>query len=155
MFFFEQTIQGNHKKIISITELPDELVDIYNFEVDETENYYAEGILVHNTSGVFETFNVSQTILDPKWDYNFIKIGLLRDRKELYAVIERRVDSMVNEGLVDEVKRVLKMIENREQINLRRQTSDSRHADARRSITNTITIFFLKRNFSQINIYLA
>jgi tRNA dimethylallyltransferase len=59
-------------------------------------------------------------------NYNFIKIGLLRDRKELYKLIEQRVDKMINKGLVDEVKRVLKMIENREQINLRRQTSDVR-----------------------------
>ncbi len=73
-----------------------------------------------------KTISEFQNLLTAPQDYNFIKIGLLRDRKELYAIIERRVDSMVNEGLVDEVKRVLKMIENREQINLRRQTSDVR-----------------------------
>lgn len=73
-----------------------------------------------------KTISEFQNLLTAPQDYNFIKIGLLRDRKELYAIIERRVDSMVNEGLVDEVKRVLKMIENREQINLRLQTSDFR-----------------------------
>lgn len=73
-----------------------------------------------------KTISEFQNLLTAPQDYNFIKIGLLRDRKELYAIIERRVDSMVNEGLVGEVKRVLKMIENREQINLGLQTSDFR-----------------------------
>ncbi len=73
-----------------------------------------------------KTISEFQNLLTAPQDYNFIKIGLLRDRRELYAIIERRVDSMVNEGLVDEVKRVLKIIENREQINLRHQTSDFR-----------------------------
>ncbi len=42
-------------------------------------------------------------------DYNFIKIGLLRDRKELYALIERRVDDMIEKGLLQETERLLKM----------------------------------------------
>ncbi len=39
--------------------------------------------------------------------YEFIKIGLTRDRKELYGIIENRVDKMVMEGLIEEVKAVL------------------------------------------------
>ena len=58
-----------------------------------------------------KTISEFQNLLTAPQDYNFIKIGLLRDRKELYAIIERRVDSMVNEGLVDEVKKILKLIE--------------------------------------------
>lgn len=42
-------------------------------------------------------------------DYNFIKIGLSRDRKELYSLIEGRVDKMMEAGLLDETKRLLKM----------------------------------------------
>ena len=42
-------------------------------------------------------------------DYNFIKIGLLRDRKELYRMIEERVDKMMEEGLLDETERLLSM----------------------------------------------
>lgn len=41
--------------------------------------------------------------------YEFIKIGLLRDRKELYKLIEQRVDKMIEKGLVEEVKEILKM----------------------------------------------
>lgn len=36
--------------------------------------------------------------------FNIIKIGLCRDREELYERINKRVDIMINEGLVDEVK---------------------------------------------------
>ncbi|HXW69410.1 MAG TPA: tRNA (adenosine(37)-N6)-dimethylallyltransferase MiaA, partial [Dissulfurispiraceae bacterium] len=42
--------------------------------------------------------------------YVFIKIGLTRDRKELYDTINSRVDAMMAQGLVDEVKRVLHVI---------------------------------------------
>ena len=41
--------------------------------------------------------------------YNFIKIGLTRDRAELYRMIEQRVDRMIGAGLVEEVVRVLRM----------------------------------------------
>lgn len=41
--------------------------------------------------------------------YEFIKIGLARDRKELYMLIEKRVDSMLAGGLLDEVENLLKL----------------------------------------------
>ncbi len=43
--------------------------------------------------------------------YEFIKIGLTRERKELYQLIEKRVDNMIVSGLVEEVKRVISLIE--------------------------------------------
>src|SRR4030043_2039051 len=46
--------------------------------------------------------------------YEFIKIGLSRDRKELYRMIEARVDNMVREGMVEEVKKVVHLIEDKE-----------------------------------------
>lgn len=39
--------------------------------------------------------------------YEFIKIGLTRDRKELYKIIEGRVDEMMKAGLVNEVKNLI------------------------------------------------
>jgi len=42
--------------------------------------------------------------------YRFIKIGLSRDRKELYRMIETRVDRMIEAGLVEEVQNVIDMI---------------------------------------------
>lgn len=41
--------------------------------------------------------------------YDFIKIGLTRNRAELYGLIEKRVDSMIAKGLIDEVKTLLAM----------------------------------------------
>ncbi|BEP29066.1 tRNA (adenosine(37)-N6)-dimethylallyltransferase MiaA [Helicovermis profundi] len=37
-------------------------------------------------------------------DYNIILLGLTRNRKKLYARINKRVDIMLNSGLIDEVK---------------------------------------------------
>ncbi len=42
--------------------------------------------------------------------YEFIKIGITRERKELYRMIEQRVDKMIEQGLVDEVRQVLELI---------------------------------------------
>jgi tRNA dimethylallyltransferase len=42
--------------------------------------------------------------------YDFVKIGLTRERKELYRMIEERVDAMLDEGLVHEVKKVIDMV---------------------------------------------
>lgn len=39
--------------------------------------------------------------------FNIIKIGLLRDREELYQRINQRVDQMIEDGLVEEAKSVV------------------------------------------------
>lgn len=41
--------------------------------------------------------------------YEFVKVGLKRDRAELYGMIEERVDAMMRRGLIEEVKQVLAM----------------------------------------------
>lgn len=41
--------------------------------------------------------------------YNFISIGLKSDRETLYKMLDKRVDSMFNEGLLDEAERIYKM----------------------------------------------
>lgn len=42
--------------------------------------------------------------------WEFIKIGITRDRKELYHRIEKRVDSMIKLGLIEEVREILNLI---------------------------------------------
>jgi tRNA dimethylallyltransferase len=42
--------------------------------------------------------------------HDFMKVGLTRDRNELYRLIEERVDKMMTEGLVEEVKKVMSLI---------------------------------------------
>jgi len=43
-----------------------------------------------------------------KRDFNIIKVGLQRDRDELYERINLRVDQMIEDGLIDEAKRFYK-----------------------------------------------
>lgn len=45
--------------------------------------------------------------------YKFIKLGIARERKELYRIIEQRVDRMIDAGLVDEVKNVIELIKSK------------------------------------------
>ncbi len=51
-----------------------------------------------------------QRLMTKPLQYEFIKIGLIRNRKELYYLIEKRVDEMIRSGLVDEVRRVMNLI---------------------------------------------
>jgi tRNA dimethylallyltransferase len=51
-----------------------------------------------------------QKIMTKPLEYEFIKIGLYRNRKELYSLIEKRVDEMIRAGLVDEVRKVINLI---------------------------------------------
>lgn len=44
--------------------------------------------------------------------YEFIKIGLRRERKELYRMLKNRVDKMIDEGLVEEVKKLTSLVSN-------------------------------------------
>ncbi len=60
--------------------------------------------------------------------YKFIKIGLMRDRKELYQMIEMRVEKMLTEGLVEEVKRVTNLVADRERLD-NRETGKERNID--------------------------
>ena len=42
--------------------------------------------------------------------YLFLKIGLTRSRPELYGMIDRRVDTMIEQGLVTEVETVMSAV---------------------------------------------
>ena len=61
-----------------------------------------------------ETLSEMQKKLTRPLPYEFIKIGLSRERKELYNMIEERVDKMIIDGLVNEVKKAIEMIGNSE-----------------------------------------
>ncbi len=55
------------------------------------------------------TISSFQKELTQPLPYNFVKIGLTRERKELYAMIDERVDSMLKQGLIEEVEKILGM----------------------------------------------
>lgn len=61
-----------------------------------------------------ETLSEMQKKLTSPLPFEFIKIGLSRERKELYRMIEKRVDKMIIDGLVNEVKKAIEMTGNSE-----------------------------------------
>ncbi len=64
-------------------------------------------IEVHIQCG--STISALQRELTSPLPYEFIKIGLTREREELYRMIDMRVDAMFREGLVSEVETLLGM----------------------------------------------
>ncbi|HYA12471.1 MAG TPA: tRNA (adenosine(37)-N6)-dimethylallyltransferase MiaA [Thermodesulfovibrionales bacterium] len=92
---------------------------LYNF-LKDIDLVTAERITPNDTRRIIRALEVclksdsSMSELQKKMTkplpYDFIKIGLCRDRKELYRLIEQRVDNMIREGLVEEVKMVVDMI---------------------------------------------
>ena len=60
--------------------------------------------ICYMTGRTYTSFRTQQKKERP---FRIVKIGLTRDREELYDRINRRVLQMIEEGLVDEVRRVL------------------------------------------------
>ena len=56
-----------------------------------------------------DTITSFQKELTRPLPYDFVKIGITRERRELYTMIDERVDVMLEQGLPDEVKRILSM----------------------------------------------
>lgn len=56
-----------------------------------------------------DTMSSLQEELTKPLPFEFIKIGLIRERKELYRIIDGRVDGMINAGLAEEVEKILGM----------------------------------------------
>lgn len=59
--------------------------------------------ICYMTGKTYTSFRTQQKKERP---FRIIKIGLTRDREELYDRINRRVDAMIEDGLVEETKRV-------------------------------------------------
>lgn len=55
------------------------------------------------------TMSSMQKLLTKPLPYEFIRIGLTRERKELYQLIDQRADAMFSAGLVEEVKSLVQM----------------------------------------------
>ena len=55
------------------------------------------------TGKTYTSFRTQQKKERP---FQIIKIGLMRDREELYECINHRVDLMIEEGLIEEAKQV-------------------------------------------------
>ena len=72
--------------------------------------------------------------------YHFIKIGLTRDREELYSLIDERVDSMVKSGLLKETEEVLKMKPDRTPLQALGYKEMKEHLDGRIAINEAIDL---------------
>lgn len=59
----------------------------------------------HHTGRLFSEYNKEQS--ERSSQYNFVYVGLTDDREVLYRKINARVDKMIDEGLIDEVKHLI------------------------------------------------
>jgi len=94
-----------------LRELLDELerVDpITRSRVKERDTYrIVRALEVYRSSG--RPLSTFTNPTEPRREYEFLRVGLVRDRGELYSRIEQRVEAMFQEGLVGEVSSLLKM----------------------------------------------
>ncbi|HHU92582.1 MAG TPA: tRNA (adenosine(37)-N6)-dimethylallyltransferase MiaA [Halanaerobiaceae bacterium] len=65
------------------------------------------GIEIYKETGHNMTYYLEKQKNAPP-RYNTLKIGLIRDREELYSRINARVDQMIEEGLVEEINNIIK-----------------------------------------------
>ena len=91
---------------------------IYN-ELKKIDPESASNMLPQNWKRVLRALEVYHLTGEPIWkqqqnhkreqEMNFHQYGLTWERKSLYENIEKRVDEMISEGLVEEVKNILNM----------------------------------------------
>lgn len=91
---------------------------LYNYLM-ELDSEAAERIMPRDTRRIIRAIEVClktkteitelQKSFTEPLPFDFVLIGLKRERKELYRLIEERVDRMVSSGLLDEVKMILSM----------------------------------------------
>ena len=82
--------------------------------------------------------------------YNFIKVGLTRERKELYGLIEKRVDRMIGEGLISETKKLLEMKPDRTPLQALGYKEMKRYLDGRITIDEAVDLLKKRtRNYAK------
>ena len=59
--------------------------------------------------GTKQKFSFFQKLENKKTGFKFLNVGIKLERSKLYEIINSRVDGMIENGLVDEVKKLLKM----------------------------------------------
>lgn len=97
--FEEDGLEPLKKKLKELDPEYYEVVDLFN------PNRIMRALEVCLMTG--KTYTSQRKKADKPRDFNIIKIGLNRPREELFAIIGKRVDLMIENGLVDEVKSLL------------------------------------------------
>ncbi|MBK7498206.1 MAG: tRNA (adenosine(37)-N6)-dimethylallyltransferase MiaA [Ignavibacteriales bacterium] len=125
--YIKALIDGISESADTDNELREELLELrqkygndylYN-ELKKIDKVSSEKMLPQNWKRVMRALEVFRLTGKPIWQhhisqshfasFNFRQIGLMWDRKILYKNIETRVDSMLKEGLVDEVSSIIKL----------------------------------------------
>ncbi len=125
--YIKALIDGISESADTNNELREELLELrlkygndylYN-ELKKIDKVSSEKMLPQNWKRVMRALEVFRLTGKPIWQhhisqsnfvsFNFRQIGLMWDRKILYKNIETRVDSMLKEGLVDEVSSIIKL----------------------------------------------
>jgi len=125
--YIKALIDGISESTDTNNELREELLELrlkygndylYN-ELKKIDKVSSEKMLPQNWKRVMRALEVFRLTGKPIWQhhisqsnfvsFNFRQIGLMWDRKILYKNIETRVDSMLKEGLVDEVSSIIKL----------------------------------------------
>lgn len=101
-----------------INRLNTEGIESLRFELKKLDPVYYEEVDLKNKQRVLRALEVCYTSGKPfssfrtgdskKRSFEIVKIALNRDRDELYERINKRVDMMLDEGLIDEAKSVYK-----------------------------------------------
>ena len=95
-------------------EFHSEFEELTNEEIKfEIEKYYETDIHVNNRKRLVRELNKIKNNTENNNNcmtkkYDFITIGLTCEREKLYDIINRRVDIMVNDGLIEEVEKLYK-----------------------------------------------
>lgn len=90
-----------------LQEMLKEVDPVYFAEVDiHNPQRLVRALEVYKTSG--QTFSSYRSNVRKPRPFNIISIALNTDREKLYERINSRVDQMINSGLIDEVKGLLK-----------------------------------------------
>ncbi|QHL86787.1 tRNA (adenosine(37)-N6)-dimethylallyltransferase MiaA [Nibribacter ruber] len=101
-----------------ITRLEQEGLASLSQQLQELDPVYAQQVDLHNPQRVMRALEVCLSSGQPYSSFRTqssqkarpfttIKIGLTRDREQLYQRIDQRMDLMLEQGLLDEVKSVL------------------------------------------------
>lgn len=97
-----------------LNRLQNEGIESLRFELKQLDPEYYEKTDLKNPKRILKalevclmtgkTYSSMLTKTKKKRDFNIIKIALHRDRQELYRIIEKRVDNMIEQGLLEEAK---------------------------------------------------
>jgi tRNA dimethylallyltransferase len=94
----QQGPQALHDKLQKVDPVSAERIDYRNVR------RVVRALEVYQLTG--EPFSSQRRIKEP--DFQFIKIGLIRPREELYARIDQRIEAMLDAGWLDEIQVLLK-----------------------------------------------